>query len=382
MKKFIVFLVALVALSTIFICGCTTEKALSFTDLTHFGSVLKADLYCSQTEFEKFGDYAKRTLSALSEAFDTSLGGSDAAKINAAKTGEKVKISDLTKEAFDVSLVAYELTDGFYDPTVAPLVDLWGFSSRIRNGGEKKPYDRTANADGSYPLPDEKYIKAFRSLVGLKKFVLSEENGEYFVTKTASGVEADGVTYYAQIDFSALAKGLAVEKLTKFCNENGITRGYISYGSSSIGLLKNQKGKEWDFLLTNPRRDGTETTNRDRTYCSMKKSDVQASTSGDYERCYFLAGRRYSHIIDAASGMPSDNGVAAVTVIGARGSLADCLSTGLIAAGKEKVIEFARSEYAVKNGITVVAAFIENGGIKVFTTENGLKITKGSAYDG
>ena len=53
-----------------------------------------------------------------------------------------------------------------------------------------------------------------------------------------------------------------------------------------------------------------------------------------------------------------------------------------LAAGKEKVIEFARSEYAVKNGITVVAAFIENGGIKVFTTENGLKITKGSAYDG
>lgn len=382
MKKIIVFFVALIVLSTIFICGCTTENALSFTDLTHFGSVLKADLYCTKTQFNAFSDNAKKIVSSLSAVFDTSVADSDVSKINSAKTGAKTKISELTKEAFDVARMAYELTDGYFDPTVAPLVDLWGFSSRLKNNGAKKAYDRVINADGSYPLPDVKYITAFRSLVGLKNFVLSEENGEYYVTKTTSGVEINGTIYYPEIDFSALAKGLVVEKLVDFCAENDIARGYISYGSSSIGLLKNQKGRKWEFLLTNPRQDGTETSNKERTYCSMNKNDVQASTSGDYERCYFLAGRRYSHIIDAASGMPSDNGVAAVTVIGARGALSDCLSTGLIAAGKKKIIEFAASEYAINNGITVVAAFIENGEMKVFTTEKELTITKGKAYDG
>ena len=83
-------------------------------------------------------------------------------------------MSSLTAQLFQIARAAYEDTDGAYDPTVYPLVDLWGFSPRFNRNTYQptQPYDR-AYVDGKLPLPDPAYIEALTRLVGMETIVLT-----------------------------------------------------------------------------------------------------------------------------------------------------------------------------------------------------------------
>lgn len=382
MKKFVVgALIAVFAVVSVFaFSSCESERQMTFTDATHFGSALKVVLYCTGDTFAIFSEETERTLDELSRAFDEGDPQSFPARFNAAKQGEKIEIDGVCLEAYAAAEQAFALTDGYYDPTAANLVDLWGFSARFYNSStHTEDYDRERDDGGAFLLPSEEYVSAFRSLTGLtEKTELVEENGKTYLLKKAAPVSVNGKEYGIKMDFGGVVKGIAVERIVSVCRELGIKRGYVSYGTSSLFLMKNASDSEWDLLLTNPRNDGSE--NEPKAYFKTALADVSAATSGDYERYYTLDGKRYSHIIDVKTGKPVDNGVCAVTVIGVSPALGDCLATGLLAAGKEKITEFAYSDYAAENGIKIVAAFDDDGEIKVFSTVENYEVLKGEIY--
>ena len=355
-KKAVTVVIWIVTLG-VCLLGCTAQgQSYSVFGL---GSVLNAVDYSAS---KALNEYAKGLIDEVQRAIDPTDETSDIARFNAAADEEPIAVSALTYSLLQAAREAYDLTDGLYDPTVYWAVDLWGFLPR--KDGTSAPYDRVQNADGGYPLPQEKYVTAFSMLTDMRKIEAKKtEDGQAYLTKHGSAVTVDGVTYYARIDLGGIAKGYVIDGIRAYCTKHGIRKGYMSFGSSSLLLLQNRKGAEWDLTLTHPRA-----TEDKPYYCALPAKDTAVSTSGDYQNYYMVDGVRYCHLIDPRTGMPKTGELLSVTVLGANATVGDALSTALTVGGLDYLKAFANTEYARANGLDFVAVYQEGEQLKVFTT--------------
>jgi len=269
--------------------------------------------------------------------------------------GEKTQISELTAYVLGQALYYYEKTNGAYNPAVAQLVDLWGFSPRFKDvtiTAEGKPYDRQ-KIDGEYDaLPDEKYVTAFVSLTDLSDFEIERKGEDYFITKTCPSVAVDGVEYTQALDLGGIAKGYVVDECVRILRENDYEYGYVNFGSSSLSLMYYydtdiMEDGSWKVSVASP-------TNRQPIIkFKTRGSDVGEgiSTSGTYENCYFVDGKEYGHIIDPRTGRPTDNGTVSVTVSGGSAMGADALTTALCVMDLDTAIDFIGDEL---NGVAII----------------------------
>ncbi|MBI2441788.1 MAG: FAD:protein FMN transferase [Lentisphaerae bacterium] len=201
------------------------------------------------------------------------------------------EIVALIAQACEVS----RLSQGAFDITVYPLVELWGFYS----GKPRRP------------APEE--IAAARGKIGWQHLVIT--NGQ--VTKKNAAV---------QIDLGAIAKGYAVDAAMQVLLQNGIHDALIEAGGD-IFALGQRNQKPWKIGIRHPRQPGLLDT--------LEVSDRAIATSGDYEQFFIADGARYHHIFDPRTGYPATN-LMSVTVIGANATLADAWSTALFVLGLEK----------------------------------------------
>lgn len=256
-----------------------------------------------------------------------SVEGSDVYRINAARAHEPVHVDELTMSLLLKAREIYRLTDGAYDPSVYPLVELWGFAP-----GEF--------VQGTAPeeLPTEEEISAALSLVGFDgAFRLDEENNT--VTKLVEG---------AKLDLGGITKGMEAEKaLGAFSGEALVNLG----GNISCS------GRDFTIGIGAPREYpssyiGTVTLH----------SGECVSTSGDYERYYEIAGKRYHHIIDPSTGRSAASGLVSVTVISRDGALGDALSTAIMVAGEERGREWLEMLSADHSELAAVFVRVDDEG--------------------
>ncbi len=201
------------------------------------------------------------------------------------------------------SLGFRELTNGAFDITVAPLMDLWGFT------------------DKDFRRPSDPEIKKTLELVGTNKIILNK---------------ADNVVKFMlpgmKVDLGAIAKGYAVDCAVKKLKEAGIKSCLINAGGQIFGLGDNF-GRPWKVAVRSPRGEGFS------GYLELK--DQAVSTSGDYEQYFEKDKRRFSHIMDPRTGYPGDPSIISATVIAADGLTADALSTSIVVLGKDKGLALA-----------------------------------------
>jgi len=210
----------------------------------------------------------------------------------------KLKVSPDTFYVIKKSVEFWRSSDGAFDITVAPLVDLWGFT-------EKK-----------YNLPKDAEIKSALALVGSDKIILHEENN--VVEFKTPGM---------RIDLGAIAKGyaldLAVEKL-KAANINSCL---INLGGQ-IYCLGDRFGLPWRVAIRSPRQ---------KEFAGyLKLKDRAVATSGDYEQYFSKGNKRYCHILNPKTGYPASGGIVSVTIIASDGLTADALATAIFVLGKVK----------------------------------------------
>lgn len=327
------------------------------TTFQYFGTVCFATVYddfktaAAAARFESAWQEITDMLSRLDASANFDKADSDVGRFNAARGGESVRVSPMTAEITALAAKLNGFTGGAYNPAVANLVDLWGFSPRFRNGGKAAdsrsplmPYDRPQNEDGSFPLPDRRYLEAFKAL---SDFSLVELSGDaasgFFLTKKAKDIEIDGVSYSLKIDFGGIAKGYGAEKAAAILKARGYEYGYVNLGLSSMKLLKrtvSDRGAPsrhmWAVNVSNP-------DDKSNTYLSVFGKDTGVSTSGTYDVHYFLDGREYSHIIDAKTGEPTRSDVRSVTVLGQDAGYDDAISTALCVMGKDKALAFMKA---------------------------------------
>jgi thiamine biosynthesis lipoprotein len=217
---------------------------------------------------------------------------------------EGVPVTD--QEILKVVRAALELsrkTDGAFDITVAPLVELWGFFT------------------DSPRLPSPEEVRESLALVGYQRVAITD--GE--LRKLVEGT---------RIDLGGIAKGYAVGEGAGVLREHGITSALIDAGGD-IYALGRRGDDPWKVGIRSPRGEDL--------LGYIEVEDVAVMGSGDYERFFIEDGVRYHHIIDPTTGYPA-TGVTGVTVVCPDPMMADAWATALFVLGPDRGLEIAESE--------------------------------------
>ena len=195
-----------------------------------------------------------------------------------------------------------EAADGAFDPTVAELLDLWGFGSGA----------------GEHRVPAQAEIDAALSRLGAKHVHI---DGEQVILDLP-----------AQLDLGGIAKGWAGQRVREVLAENGIKSAVIDLGGDVALLGSKPDGSNWRVAIKDPADEGV--------YLGILETegDHFIMTSGVYERYFEESGVRYHHIIDPATGYPADSGVVSATVICEDGVWADALATACCVMGADAAL--------------------------------------------
>lgn len=240
--------------------------------------------------------------------FSPWIPGSEITRFNTARPGP-VTLSAPFWTLLQSALELADETDGAVDPTLGALVDLWGFGPPGRR-------------DTQSPVPDPEAIEQAIQVSGWHRLRLDE--------RSRVAYQPGGL----RLDFSALAKGHAVDLVSQRLTELGATSHLVEIGGELKGEGVKPDGLPWWVELeVPPGGQGPHTV--------AALHGLAIATSGDYRRYFGHEGRLYSHSIDGRTGHPVNNGLASVTVLHASTLKADALSTALTIMGPEDGLAYA-----------------------------------------
>lgn len=198
-------------------------------------------------------------------------------------------------------------SDGAFDPTVMPFVNYWGFGY-----DPKKP--RTDS--------DKSKVNLMLKYVGLEKFNLEANDNAMVIIKPVN----------AEIDFSAIAKGYAVDYISNYLTENEVTNSMVEIGGEVYAKGLNKQGLPWKIGLNTPKE-----TAALNDYSSVINLDGRGlASSGNYRNFHVVDGKKYGHEINPKTGYPEKNNLLAVSVLAPTCMEADAVATALMIMGHEK----------------------------------------------
>ena len=247
---------------------------------------------------------AKERLQGLDALWSATHEGSDVARLNSG-AGESVALAPETMRLLRMSEEVREETKGALDVTLAPLLQLWGFTG------------------GVHRVPTAEEIEAARALTGAGKLKLDEAAGTARLEKGSS------------VELGAVAKGYAGELVAAELKSRGVRSALLDLGGNIETIGAREGGTPWRVGLRNPFGGALLGT--------VEVADAAVVTSAIDQRFFTdEAGNRYWHILDPATGKPAASGLASATVVASSGGRADALSTALFVMGAERAAAFWR----------------------------------------
>ncbi len=232
--------------------------------------------------------------------------------INDAEANKNIKLSDSMYHILSNAKQINKLTNGNFDPTVGPLVELWGFGTSKQNLS-----------------PSEEQISQILATVGFDKLHISAK--EKTLTKNNSNI---------MLNLSAIAKGYAVDRLTQLLHNEGYDNFVIEIGGEVYASgTKNKHSQGWNIGIAYPQKDNLNSNNA----AVVRLSNMAVATSGDYRNYYYKDNKRYSHTISPHNGYPVEHNLASVTVFNPSCMIADAIATGIMAMGEQKGLTFANN---------------------------------------
>ncbi len=251
---------------------------------------------------------ASDLIAAVEEKMSLNLADSEINEINNAAGEQAVAVSDDTFEVIEKAVEYAELSEGRFDPTVGPLVELWDISS----GGREVE-------EGESKVPSEAEIDDKLELIGYEKVELNSDKNEIFLTQ-------EGMKF----DVGGIAKGYAADKVTDYLEESQAKGGHISLGGAVAVFGDREDGSPWRVGIQDP------LSNRGDAVARIELTDMAVDTSGNYERYFMEDGVRYHHILSTEDGYPVDAGVISATIVSESSFEADALSTVVFTSGVDE----------------------------------------------
>jgi thiamine biosynthesis lipoprotein len=250
----------------------------------------------------------ENVLADVNDAMSTYIDTSEVMLFNRRGVGEFQASRDLLDVVDEAQRVA-RMSGGAFDITVGPLVDAWGFGPR-----------------GAVDPPSDETIGALLSTTGFEH--ISVDRGTGVLIKGSADVE---------IDLSAIAKGFAVDRVSRALIEDGRENFMVEVGGEVRTKGRNADRKVWRIGIERPEDGGRS------VYTVVPLADLALATSGDYRNFAIRDGVRYSHTIDPRVGRPIAHNLASVSVIHASCMTADALATALEVLGPAEGMALAES---------------------------------------
>lgn len=262
--------------------------------------------------------YGYKGEDALREAFDKLIeiddkmsvfkADSEISKINYNSGYITQKVSYDTFFVIKTAVKYSDMSKGAFEPTIRPIVDLWGICTDHAR------------------IPHKKDISKKLELVNYKDIIFDKDKNTVMLNKENQALDLGGV-----------AKGYAADKVKTILAGNQIKSAIIDLGGNIFAIGSKPDGESWSIGIQDPTR------RRGECIGSINIANKSVVTSGNYERYFMNEGRNFHHIIDPKTGYPSDNGIVSVTVISDCSIDGDALSTCAYVMGLRRGIDFIES---------------------------------------
>ena len=235
---------------------------------------------------------------------------------------DSIEVDEFFAEVFHTAEQIYRDSHGAFDPTVAPLVNAWGF-------GFKEGTDVSSNT-----------IDSLRTLVGFDRIRL---NGNH--------IEKDDNRIL--LDFSAIAKGYGSDCVARVLDSCGIKNYMVEIGGEVVVKGHNKNGNPWGIGITKPMDDSLSVNQELQTV--LRLTDCAIATSGNYRNFYYKDGVKYAHTIDPRTGYPVQHSLLSATVIADNCMRADALATAFMVLGVDSAMAYCQRHPEI-DGYFIVAA--------------------------
>ena len=253
----------------------------------------------------------QKRLDEINQRLSTYINNSEISLISRSKNPGPIFISGELENVLIQAQEISNLSDGAFDVTVGPLVNLWGFGP-----------DKMENQ-----VPADEAVQQALKYVGYKNLVLDDRIRT--LSKTLPGVV---------IDLSALAKGYAVDQVAKVLDRQGITDYMVEIGGELYLKGTNLQGENWRIAIEKPNAEKRELQR------ILAITDIAMATSGDYRNFFEQDSQRFSHTIDPRTGYPVTHNLVSVTVLSDTSMQADAWATALMVLGPDQGYSIAEQQ--------------------------------------
>lgn len=306
---------AVMALALAALAGCSFQDREKVWEIAGpvFGTAyhIKVVLPEDPQRLENLASGIEQTLEEVDKSMSTWRDDSELSRFN--RLEDQSDWTEISRELYRVlsrSLEISRMTDGAFDITVGPLVNLWGF------GPDGRPQE----------VPSEQVLQQVRSRTGHQHLRLRDD---------PPAVSAEPTQY---LDLSAIAKGFGVDQVAKFLENEGISAYLVEIGGEIRVNGHKPDGTVWRLAVEEPSPGGRQ-VNR-----VVALQEAAMATSGDYRNYYESQGQRYSHTIDPVTGKPIRHSLASVSVITDDCMTADALATAFNVMGFDRANALAVKE--------------------------------------
>lgn len=303
---------ALLALGLIALTACSEQqRQLKLSGPTmgtswHVTAVVPAGLAIDDTSLLQG---IESRLEAVNASMSTYRPESEISRFNDSPANEWFPVSRDFYQVLSAAMAISWQSQGAYDVTVGPLVNLWGFGP----GGTVEP-------------PSETMIEEALESVGQDKLRVDGDGSR--VKKIAE----------LYLDFSSIAKGFAVDEVARWLTGEGIVDFLVEVGGEMRVSGVSTRGDAWRVAIERPDSATIEIAQ------AIRLENVAVATSGDYRNFFELDGVRYSHSIDPRTGYPVAHELVSVTVVHPSAMLADGWATALTVLGSDDAWAVAQAQ--------------------------------------
>ena len=256
----------------------------------------------------------------------------DSSVISKVNRNEEVVLDDIFIDNFNIAQEAARLSDGYFDPTISPIVAAWGFS--YKHGDSITP----------------QLLDSLKQLVNYRNIRI--EDG-----KVVKGNPA------MLLDFNAIAQGYTSDMIAGFLDSRGITNYLVDTGGEIMARGAKPNGQPWIVGIEKP-ADNWDSEQVVQTRIALR--DKGLVTSGSTRKYVERNGKRYSHCIDPKTGYPVEHQLLSATVLAENSVWADALASICMVMGMEKSLEIINA----LDGVEAYYIFAnENDELETYATE-------------
>ena len=299
MRKYLVLL-SIIAIACLLFLPALRKEANKATFQHNEGTVF-GTLYHAKYLYDK--DLNKEIEAELQKV-DASLSMfNPQSTISRINRGETDETDEMLNEILKLSFTINSATNGAFDPTVAPLVNAWGFGFK------------------SGTLPNSREVDSLRTLVGLSAIHLNKGK----LTKDNP---------LSILDLSAIAKGYGVDRAAQVLRNHGIQHFMVEIGGEVVTEGCNEKGEHWHIGINKPDDDSTSTNTELQDIIALSGKAI--ATSGNYRNYYISEGRKIAHTINPRTGYPAQQDILSSTVLAPTCAEADAFATAFMVLGMKE----------------------------------------------